>query len=112
MENFKKSKNQLWKESNSSLTFKEWLDREVLKGNFPQKELGVDGKVKDDLDTTKFEDTLGIESHKFEDVIGLNKPIVETRNKNLVFGLNKWILVSSVLIIGGVIAYKFYNKKR
>ena len=112
MGNFKKSANQLWKESNSSLTFKEWLDREVVKGNFPQKELGVDGEIKDDLDTTKFEDTLGIDTNKFEDVLGFNKPVIDSRNNNLIFGLNKWILVSSIIIIGGAVAYKLYNKKR
>ena len=34
MDNFSKSANQLWKESNTSLSFKDWLDREKEKGKF------------------------------------------------------------------------------
>ena len=40
MDNFKKSANQLWKESNTTLSFKDWLDREKEKGKFiPNKKL-------------------------------------------------------------------------
>jgi len=45
MDNFKKSANQLWKESNTTLTFKTWLERERKKVNlYLTKNLkGIDG---------------------------------------------------------------------
>ena len=40
----------------------------------------------------------------------LQKNIVN-RDKNKFIGLNKWLLISSLVVIGGAIAYKIYNKK-
>jgi hypothetical protein len=115
MSNFAKSKNQLWKESGTTLTFKDWLERETMKGTIPPKEhlLNVTGE-NDILDTTRLEDSLGIKNTgKFEKILGINKNANDNPiNKNNFLGLNKWILVSSVLLISGVIAYKFYTKKK
>jgi hypothetical protein len=115
MSNFAKSKNQLWKESGTTLTFKDWLERESMKGTIPPKEhlLNVDGKDPS-LDTTKFEDTLGINNtDKFEKILGIGKnPNEENLNKNNFLGLNKWILLSSVILISGAIAYRVYTKKK
>ena len=120
MDNFSKSANQLWKESNTTLSFKDWLDREKEKGKFiPNKKFkGVDG-----IDTTKLDkvleeanqkivDTIGLETTKFEDALGITKKDVVIRDKNKFLGLNKWLLISSVLVIGGAIAYKVYNKNK
>lgn len=103
MDNINKSANQLWKESNTTLSFKDWIQREKEKGDFiPNKKFtGIDGVVTDDLDTTKFEDKLGI-----------NKPATPNLDKNKVFGLNKWVLLSSLFVIGGAIAYKVYSKNK
>ena len=115
MENFGKSKNQLWKESGTTLGFKEWMNRETLKGTIPPKEellnaTGGDGS----LDTTKLEESLGINNtDKFEKILGINKAEdVVGVNKNKFLGLNKWILLSSVLLISGAVAYKLYTKKK
>lgn len=120
MDNFKKSANQLWKESNTTLTFKDWLDREKEKGKFiPNKKFkGVDG-----IDTTQIDkvleeanakavNSLGLDSSKFEDYLGLTKKNVNERDSNKFFGLNKWLLISSVVLISGAIAYKIYNKNK
>jgi glycogen debranching enzyme len=120
MDNFKKSANQLWKESNTSLSFKDWLDREKEKGKFiPNKKFkGVDG-----IDTTKIDailedanqkaiDTLGLNGKKFEDALGVTKSSVNERDKNKFLGLNKWLLISSLVLIGGAVAYKIYNKNK
>jgi hypothetical protein len=120
MDNFKKSANQLWKESNTTLSFKDWLDREKEKGKFiPNKKFkGVDG-----IDTTQIDkvleeanakavDSLGLDSNKFEDALGITKKNVYERDSNKFLGLNKWLLISSVLVIGGAIAYKVYNKNK
>lgn len=120
MDNFSKSANQLWKESNTTLSFKDWLDREKEKGKFiPNKKFkGVDG-----IDTSKLDkvleeanqkavDSLGLDSKKFEDMLGISYKEVKDRDANKFLGLNKWLLISSVLVIGGAIAYKVYNKNK
>ena len=120
MDNFTKSANQLWKESNTTLTFKDWLDREKEKGKFiPNKKFkGVDG-----IDTTKIDailedanqkavESLGLDTNKFEDYLGMTKKNVNTRDANKFLGLNKWLLITSVVLIGGAVAYKIYNKNK
>ena len=80
MSNFAKSKNQLWRESGTTLTFKDWLERESMKGTIPPKEhlLNVAGKDSS-LDTTKLEESLGINNtDKFEKILGIN-------NKNEIY---------------------------
>jgi hypothetical protein len=119
MDNFKKSANQLWKESNTTLSFKDWLEREKEKGKFiPNKKFkGIDGIDTVQIDAlldkanTKINDTININSDKFEKIIGVgNKAYVKDNNK--VLGLNKWLLISSLVLIGGAIAYKIYTKKK
>jgi hypothetical protein len=120
MDNFKKSANQLWKESNTSLSFKDWLDREKEKGKFiPNKKFkGVDGVDTTKIDNileeanTKAVDSLGLDSTKFEDALGINKSNADTRDNNKFLGLNKWLLISSLVLIGGAVAYKIYNKNK
>lgn len=115
MDNFSKSANQLWKESNTTLSFKDWLDREKEKGKFiPNKKFkGVDG-----IDTTQLDKVLEeanqktIDSTKFEDKLGISKKDVYNRDANKFIGLNKWLLISSLVVIGGAIVYKVYNKNK
>jgi hypothetical protein len=120
MDNFSKSANQLWKESNTTLSFKDWLEREKQKGKFiPNKKFkGVDGVDTTKIDkileeaNTKIVDTIGLDSTKFEDKLGITKKDENLRDKNKFLGLNKWLLLSSLLVIGGAIAYKVYNKNK
>ena len=113
MGNFAKSKNQLWKESGTTLRFKDWLEREAMKGTIPPKEqLNVTGA--DALDTTQVEDTLGINTDKFEKILGISTEQNDVGvDKNKFLGLNKWVLLSSIVLISGAVAYRFYvNKKK
>lgn len=112
MGNFAKSKNQLWKESGTSLRFKDWLDRETMKGTIPPKEaLNVEG-VDASLDTTQLEDTL-INTQKFEKILGISSDANDVPiDKNKWLGLNKWVLLSSVLLIAGAVGYRIYTKKK
>lgn len=120
MDNFKKSANQLWKESNTSLSFKEWLDREKEKGIFiPNKKFkGVDGIDTTELDKVLKEaneravDTLGLNSDKFEKLTGIKKNDDSDKNTNKFIGLNKWLLISSLVVIGGAVAYNIYKKNK
>jgi len=120
MDNFNKSANQLWKESNTTLSFKDWLDREKQKGMFiPNKKFkGIDGinsssieKVLEDANQ-KAIDTLGLDGKKFEDRLGMNKLDVNDLDKNKFLGLNKWLLIGSLVVIAGAIGYKIYNKRK
>lgn len=103
MENFNKSANQLWKESNTTLSFKDWIEREKEKGEIiPNKKFkGMDGIETDYLDTQKFEEVLGISKS--------NSPVLDN---NKVFGLNKWLLLSSLAVIVGAVTYKIYTKNK
>ena len=120
MDNFKKSANQLWKESNTTLTFKNWLEREKEKGQFiPNKKFkGIDGVNTTEIDKVleeaneKAVDTLGLDSDKFEKQIGINNNISISRNQNKFIGLNKWLLIGSLVLIGGAVVYKIYYKKK
>jgi len=120
MDNFKKSANQLWKESNTTLTFKTWLEREKEKGQFiPNKKFkGVDGIDTSELDrvleeaNAKAIDTLGLDSDKFEKQLGIKSNIIMVKDKNKFVGLNKWLLISSLVLIGGAVVYKIYTKKK
>jgi len=120
MDNFSKSANQLWKESNTSLSFKDWLDREKQKGKFiPNKKFqGVDGFDSSNIDKVleeankKAVDSLGLDSTKFEDRLGINKLNNGDLDKNKFLGLNKWLLIGSAVVITGAIVYKIYNKRK
>jgi hypothetical protein len=120
MDNFNKSANQLWKESNTSLSFKDWLDREKQKGKFiPNKKFqGVDGFASSDINkileeaNKKAIDSLELDGKKFEDRLGINKSYTGELDKNKFLGLNKWLLIGSAVVITGAIVYKIYNKRK
>lgn len=120
MDNFTKSANQLWKESNTTLSFKDWLDREKEKGQFiPNKKfMGMDGVDSTQIDKVLEQankeaiDSLGLDSNKFENILGMTKIDVSKRDANKFIGLNKWLLISSLVLIGGAVAYKVYNKNK
>lgn len=103
-----KSANKRWKESGSSLTFKEWIDRENKKnesfdGNFIpfQGETKVNSVGSDSIKQT-------IDQAK-QDLIDASGYKVEA-NKSNVLGLNKGVLVFSTLLIVGSLSFYFYQK--
>ena len=109
-----KSANQLWKESNTSLSFKEWIEREKSKGVFiPNKKFkAFDGvNLESSLNTDAIKDTLNISKERFEKELGIDKKPVKTP-KNKVFGLNKGVLIVSGLLIVGALGYSFYQKRK
>jgi hypothetical protein len=103
-----KSANKRWKESGSTLTFKEWIDRENKKnqefeGNFIpfQGETKVNSVGSDSIKKT-------IDEAK-QDLIDSSGYKVAT-NKSNVLGLNKGVLVFSTLLIVGSLSFYFYQK--
>jgi DNA repair exonuclease SbcCD nuclease subunit len=103
-----KSANKRWKESGSTLTFKEWIDRENKKnqefeGNFIpfQGETKVNSvgsdSIKKTIDEAK-QDLIDSSGYKI------------TTDKSNVLGLNKGVLVFSTLLIVGSLSFYFYQK--
>jgi hypothetical protein len=94
-----KSANQLWRESGTTLSFKDWIEREKEKGMLIPNKL-----VSDSISLIKT--NLGIKDATVE-----NFELQDT-NSNTILGLNKWVLISSVLIIAGAIGYNIYKKRK
>lgn len=98
-----KSANQLWKESGTSLSFAQWLQREKDKGNFIPNKSVV-------FDTQQF---VADSTSTIRNVLNLDKPEEgEKKDSNTVFGLNKWLLLMSLAIVGGAVAYNIYQKRK
>ena len=97
--------NQAWKNSGTTLPFKEWIDREnkkmqETKDNFLPL-YGVD--IPDvSLDTSAI-DTVG-------NNIAVNTPKSNVLNKNKVLGLDSGVLIFSGVLITLSIAYYVYTK--
>lgn len=92
------SANKLWKESGTTLSFKDWIQREKDKGVIIPNTL-AENLTKD-----------------IKNSLGIDVPVPASKeleaNKNLVLGLNKWVLISSLVIIGGAIGYSIYKKRK
>jgi hypothetical protein len=111
METKQKSPNKLWRESGTSLSFADWIQREKDKGAFLankqfEKFANVDGVI---------DDTTWLENVKNQSRIdlGIDKIIKEKELKDNTFiGLNKTLLLISGLIVLGAIGYKIYQKRK
>jgi hypothetical protein len=101
-----KSANQRWKESNTTLSFKDWISREK------EKYASATGNEAENFIANKhlnqnIQDTL----KKVEYANATGELKTELENKTI-FGLNKNIILFSGLIIISAIAYKFYKSKK
>lgn len=91
-----KSANQLWKESGTSLPFKQWIEREKQKFNYQSEKnsfVGADGLT---LDTS-----------------GLSLGAKKGENPKTVFGLSSRTLIISgaiLLVAAGIYIYKKSKK--
>ena len=85
-----KSANQLWRESGTSLSFKDWIQRE--------KDKGVE-----------------IKNKLLEDVVDSFKEANETdtvKIKRFDFGIPKWVVYTGVSILTFAVVYKLYKAKK
>ena len=97
-----KSANQIWKESGSSLSFKNWLQREKDKGRFlPNKQLM-------EFNSADGESELSDNQKIIQETLKNNKSI-EVPKK---VGLDKVVIIGSILLVLGGIAYKIYQKRK
>ena len=93
------SANQIWKESGTTLKFSDWIEREKAKGSFIPNKMVADT-------TALIRKNLGLVAKDS------SYNITSPKNDNLILGLNKWILLSSLLVISGAIAYSIYIKTK
>jgi len=109
METKHKSPNKLWRESGTSLSFADWIQREKDKGAFLTNKkfenfANVDGEI---------DDATWLEQVKKQNRIDLGIDKIDDKLKDNTFlGLNKTILLLSGLIIIGAIGYKIYQKRK
>jgi hypothetical protein len=108
-----KSANKLWKESGSTLSFKEWINRENQKkesgGNFiPFNATQPSDAAQQILDASlqSSNQILADESAQIKAQAGYKT----TPTPNTVLGLNSSVLVLSTLLIAGSLTYYFYTK--
>lgn len=105
-----KSANKRWKESGSTLTFKEWIDRENKKnepfdGNF----IPFQGETKlNSVGSDSIQKTIDEAKQSLIDASGYKT----TKDNNTVFGLNKNVIIFSSLLIVGSLAFLFYSKHK
>ena len=108
METQVKSANRLWRESGTTLSFADWIQREKDKSNFlmnkkfenfsnMQGKPNYDTWIKDSITQAKID-------------LGIEAPKVNKKPDNTFIGLNKTFIFLSVLIVAGAIGYKIYKK--
>ena len=109
METKQKSPNKIWRESGTSLSFADWIQREKDKGAFLTNKkfenfANVDGEI---------DDATWLEQVKKQNRIDLGIDKLDDKPKDNTFlGLNKAVLLLSGLIIIGAIGYKIYQKRK
>ena len=97
-----KSANQIWRESGSTLSFKNWLQREKDKGRFlPNKQLIEFNSIEGDAELSNNQKII-------QETLKKNKSN-EVPNK---VGLDKIVIIGSIALILGGIAYKIYQKRK
>ena len=100
-----KSANKRWKESRSTLTFKEWIDRENKKNQSVESTfIPFDGIPA--LDTSTINNTL---EQAQQDIL-VASGYKDKPSNTTVFGLDKNILIFSTLLIVGSVGFYFYKK--
>jgi hypothetical protein len=116
-----KSPNKLWRESGTSLSFADWIEREKNKGKFMVNKKfevffnssGIESTkdfVSNNIEKSKEWINDSIEQAKIN--LGIEKTQEPIKKDTSFIGLNKGVLIVSGLIILGAVAYKIYQKRK
>ncbi len=98
-----KSANQIWKESGSTLSFKNWLQREKDKGRFlPNKQLM-------EFNSVEGEDEISNSQKLIQETL---KNKSNSNPKDVTKGLSKAVIIISATLILGAVAFKIYQKQK
>ena len=112
-----KSANQIWKECGTTLSFKDWIQREKDKGRFLPNRLLQETPISID-DNLNVDGNGEIETgnKRVDDVINevLQGKITDNPKSKSddILGLNKWVLIFSASVIVAAVAYKIYQDKK
>jgi len=102
-----KSANKLWRESGTTLSFKEWIDRKN-KMEQSSEESFIPYKNADGNSFSSIDEVL----KGSEDSLKKQSGYKGTVDKSKVLGLDKGVLIFSTLIIVGSIGFYIYNKRK
>ena len=109
MENIIKSPNRLWRESGTTLSFANWIQREKDKSNFLiNKKFENFSNVEGESQDASWLDDARKQSRDFFE---LDKK-TNFKSDNSFVGLSKAVLILSGLIIIGAVGYKIYQKRK
>lgn len=101
-----KSANKRWKESGTTLSFKEWIERENQKKD---SFLSFDSNVPAPTHISETaQQILDDQKRSIEQTIGLKNPYTATNAT--VFGLDRKVLVFSGLLVAASIGYLVYGR--
>ena len=104
-----KSANKRWKESGTTLSFKEWIERENSKEHLPQAEISsfipFNGG---DSAASAINDTIKAAQQDIKQSSGY----VDAASKDTVFGLDKRILIFSGILVASSLGFYFYTKMK
>lgn len=114
-----KSANKRWRESGTSLPFKEWINRENEKKS--QSDSSFVNFTNDELIKSQFNSTINGFKPTFNEIdttlksIDITvpvkeKPYVSAVDESKVFGLDKNILIFSGLLVAGSLGFYFYKR--
>ena len=106
-----KSPNQLWRESGTTLSFKNWIQREKDKSNFMLNKKFLNFTEDVNTDTANDATWLANSLAQAKSDLGIDKQKDKNTN-NTFIGLNKTVLLVSALIIVVAIGYKIYEKRK
>jgi hypothetical protein len=95
-----KSANKIWRESGTTLTFKEWISRENMKKEETSETFIP--FIGEDIVNKTLQDTTSSDN--------LNKNYNKPEKTNTVLGLNKGVLIFSSMLIVGSLGFYFYSR--
>lgn len=99
-----KSANKRWKESGSTLSFKDWIDRENKKSEPSMENFIPFDAIKPD--TSGIKETIDRAKRDLE----LSSGKVEKSDKSTILGLNKGVVIFSGILIVGSLGFYFYKR--
>ena len=112
-----KSANQIWKECGTTLSFKDWIQREKDKGRFLPNRLLQGSSISVDDNLNIGGEAVSTGNNVVDELInnvleGRTEKSTSTKKSDDILGLNKWVLILSATIIVGAVAYKIYQNKK